>query len=129
MNEEKQRIAIAEACGWERCGGKPGWFKRGEDYVLLKGSEAHREAVRKGADLSDEPFIPDYFNDLNAMHEAERKLTIGQWSIYLQELRRTVAGKGKEPVPNWDIISRVNATAAQRAEAFLWTLGKWEEEE
>jgi hypothetical protein len=74
--------------------------------------------------------IPDYLNDLNAMHEAEEILTIGQRGEFWDVLHRMV-----ERHEFWgddttnDICFRVmHATAAQRAEAFLKTLGLWEEE-
>ena len=62
---------------------------------------------------------PDYLNNLNAMHEAEKVLDI-------------VAERGDY----WDYLSFITggedemiyATASQRAEAFLRTLDKWEEE-
>jgi hypothetical protein len=59
--------------------------------------------------VSVEP-LPDYLNDLNAMHEAEKVLTADQWFEYdrLMPLR--------DP-------QKIHATAAQRAEAFIKTLG------
>ncbi len=59
--------------------------------------------------------IPDYLGDLNAMHEAEKALTGEQSWQYVQLL----SGYSNE---GWC------ATAAQRAEAFLRTLGLWVEE-
>lgn len=61
----------------------------------------------------------DYLNDLNAMHEAEKTLFPkheAKWAMTMSE----VCGH------SWRII--YTATAAQRAEAFLKTLGLWEEE-
>jgi hypothetical protein len=62
----------------------------------------------------------DYCNDLNAMHEAEKTLTPKNWNNYSE---------------NWwiyckllrvnDADEAIHATARQRAEAFLLTLGKW----
>ena len=58
---------------------------------------------------------PDWCNDLNAMHEAEAKLSFEQ--LYKMEARlKEMTGA---------VCFR--ATARQRAEAFLRTLGKWEE--
>jgi hypothetical protein len=59
------------------------------------------------------PF-PDYCNDLNEMHEAEKMLNKEQWVTYGRELSRL------------GVFPMVHATARQRAEAFLKTLGKWE---
>lgn len=57
---------------------------------------------------------PDAVNDLNAMHEAEKVMSEGElWSMAYA-------------LPH---VSPLNfrATARQRAEAFLRTLGKWKE--
>jgi hypothetical protein len=59
----------------------------------------------------------NYCTDLNAMHEAENVLTRQQTDKYVTTLCLEV-----QPEP-----SLHNATARQRAEAFLRTLGKWEE--
>ena len=75
-------------------------------------------------------FPPDYLNDLNAMHEAEKVLSPAnqlasgesQWSEYLVWLG--FCGKNKTHV----VYGCVTATAAQRAEAFLRTIGKWKGE-
>ena len=88
MNPEHQRVAIAEACGW------------------LK---VHGHSVAG---------IPDYLNDLNAMHDAERVLVRLQWVSYLRRLQTLC-----DESVTWPI----HATASQRAEAFLRTIGKWEE--
>jgi hypothetical protein len=63
--------------------------------------------------------FPNSAGCLNAMHEAEKILTPEQECKYLTTLCLEV-----QTVP-----SLFNATARQRAEAFLRTLGKWEEEE
>jgi hypothetical protein len=69
--------------------------------------------------------IPDYPFDLNAMHEVEKVLTDDQWPIYRDEIRLVVLGPIRM-VSDW-CKSDIHATAAQRAEAFLRTIGKWEE--
>jgi hypothetical protein len=90
MTPESQRIAIAEACGW-----KTGY----------RDPEAWHP-------------LPDYLNDLNAMHDAE-KVLFGRndWSSCKYDEYLDVA------TSSW----KWNATASQRAEAFLRTIGKWEE--
>lgn len=61
-------------------------------------------------------YPPRYCTDLNAMHEAEKThRASGDWHEYIQIL---------------DTLSEVDpiyATARQRAEAFLKTLGLWKE--
>lgn len=59
----------------------------------------------------------DWCVDLNAMHEAEKALTPEQIDAFCDHLNPT----------NYGVWWGINATARQRAEAFLRTLGKWEE--
>ena len=97
MRYEQQQIAIAKACGRvQRPDGL--WFPEGKNY----GSQG----------------IPNYLNDLNAMHEAEKVLVRLQWVSYLRRLQTLC-----DESVTWPI----HATASQRAEAFLRTIGKWEE--
>ena len=67
---------------------------------------------------------PDYLNDLNGMHEAEKILTVGQRVTYASQLCLIWTGHTDRAVPIWFWIE---ATARQRAEAFLRTLKLWEE--
>lgn len=62
---------------------------------------------------------PDYCNDLNAMHQAEMIFTPERehW-MYYSLLDDMCCGSS---------FKAIRATARQRAEAFLRTLGKWEE--
>ena len=96
MSPDSQRIAIAEACGIVS---KDKW---GSLYKTPRGI------------LRD---CPDYPTDLNAMHEAEKVLTLPERRKY----RKTLLGHC-EPAS-----IAIHATAAQRAEAFLLTIGKWED--
>jgi hypothetical protein len=90
MKPEKQRTAIAEACGTMK------W-----SYALPT------KTIGCG--------VPDYLNDLNAMHEAEKVLDYNQ----LREMEDSVSFQFA--------VYPFHATANQRAEAFLRTIGKWEE--
>jgi hypothetical protein len=105
MTPEQQRIAIAEACGWS--------YRKTEFCTYWWNDE-----VNKTLPPNDDGFrpCPDYLNDLNAMHEAEKVLTIEQQRRYAAELGRSYDGS----------FLHVTATAAQRAEAFLRTIGKME---
>lgn len=69
---------------------------------------------------------PDYLNDLNAMHEAEKNLKSKQKVDYWNWLDKFV---GNPPTDNIYLVwgDATFATAAQRAEAFLRTLNLWEE--
>ncbi len=104
MKPHRQRIAIAKACGF-------------------KCSEYSDELGQLVAE-----FTPDYLNDLNAMHEAEKVLTYEQAEefveqLYLADQKNNLA----ENPPPWR-FNVASATSAQRAEAFLKTIGKWEDE-
>ena len=123
MKPEAQQIAIAEACGWheiirpcddayhylptdtlERLNGKVGGIKSNWVHV--------ENAVP----------IPDYLNDLNAMHESEKMLTEEQRIAY-SDCTYGIARKEQKETGKWGWIS---LTAAQRAEAFLRAIDKWE---
>jgi hypothetical protein len=69
--------------------------------------------------------VPDYLNDLNAMHCAEEMLADDQWVEYRENIRTVVLGPVRY-VSQW-CKADIHSTAAQRAEAFLRTIGKWEE--
>lgn len=122
MNSDKQRIAIAEFCGWKDVRGVTHLGIPPEGGRLFPYPEYHEEDWRL------KPFhgIPDYLNDLNAMHEAEKMLSELQWDQYNHIL---VTLWVKQDFSLLSVIKAYycHATAAQRAEAFLKTLGKWEE--
>lgn len=109
MNARKQVIAIAEACGYTKI--KPYIRIRTHDRIhIIKGDRPTNGRGR----------LPGYLNDLNAMHEAEKVLHperphSNPWVSYRLNCLK-IAGD-----------CSLHATAAQRAEAFLRTLGKWEE--
>ncbi|MET0465288.1 MAG: hypothetical protein ABW007_19155 [Chitinophagaceae bacterium] len=69
--------------------------------------------------------VPDYTADLNVMHEAEKTLNAKECLAYHAFLQFVMpsANRGKSNSYTW------GATAAQRAEAFLKTIGQWEEDE
>ena len=98
MTNEQINIAIAEACGWKPRHHAVGYYR-----------DLHTPFIES---------LPDYCNDLNAMHEAEGTLKIME-KIEMERLLK------REIICSDYLIWR--ATAAQRAEAFLRTLEKWEE--
>lgn len=114
MTDEQINQMIAEACGW-KIFAKP-----------LGGCGFAAYAKNPNGDPS--PGIPDYCNDLNAMHEAENVLDYEQSESFADIMYNLCADQNSElenPMP-WR-FSVCHATARQRAEAFLRTLGKWEE--
>jgi hypothetical protein len=120
MTPEQQKIAIAQECEWIDC-----VFV--ESIKLAKGFPPPNNPPSYGTYENGMAQIPDYLNDLNAMHEAEQMLWRIDWSnryIFTDNLANTLKGR----VVNrneWDAGTLLDATAAQRAEAFLKTIGKW----
>jgi hypothetical protein len=104
MTDGQINVTIAEACGWRKEDGVYMWTANGIDYTC--------------------PDIWDWTNDLNAMHEAEKVLTKEQVRKY-QNYMYDMACEINNTYGRWMPYS---ATARYRAEAFLKTLGKWEEE-
>jgi hypothetical protein len=96
MTNEQQRIAIAEACGIENT-----------NHVCWRG---HLNGI--------EVRVPDYLNDLNAMHEAEKVLNQMQARTHADHLAES-AQDG-----TWASCHIWHQSAAQRAEAFLRAIGK-----
>lgn len=66
----------------------------------------------------------DPLKDLNACHEMEKVLTINQRLDYRRNLNELVGGCRT----NLKSFEQITATAAQRCEAFLRTVGKWQED-
>ena len=108
MKPEKQRIAIAKACGYKKkystqydsmC-----WYSNDGRYVCLSINE-----------------LPDYLNDLNAMREVLLTLPDdAPWSYYLSQ----VIWEDDRTKLVTDMM-RAKATAAQMARAFLEIKGLW----
>ena len=113
MNPEQQRIAIAEACGWTEVEPCTCCDKVSRGYEPTPG--AHKK------------HLPDYLNDLNAMHEAEKVLKHEQQIDYSRHIGKMVTSHLPASRAAWMDFRLINATAAQRAEAFLRTIGKWKE--
>jgi hypothetical protein len=97
MTDEQINIAIAEACGWK--------YINNETYAPDGSFWWSKKAE-----------FPDYCNDLNAMHEAEKIFDHALYCRYINELC-DITIKGNN--------SMYMATAVQRAEAFLKTIEKW----
>jgi hypothetical protein len=114
MTPTEINIAIAEACGWkmycqEAIDGN--WGTKDKWITAPDGTSQLRHD------------IPNYHGNLNAMHEAEK-----------HGLHNTPpSNRLFSYQDNLDMITRRTctfpwfATAAQRAEAFLRTIGKWKE--
>ena len=110
MTPEQQRIAILEVMGWT---GTEPW---------LDGRRCFERAdSNAGWDLDN---LPDPPNDLNAMHEAVKMLNHDQRNRYLNILCELTREDEMDDVDG--DFAWCDATAAQRARAFLETLGLWD---
>lgn len=129
MTNEEINIVIAESVGWHPHPDNDKrkqkfWTYGGGGYGLPNGCDKRKAANPPIHDGAWENILglPDYCNDLNAMHEAEKVLTPEQLVDYCAFSLRVATGEGC--VTDYKMI---RATAAQRAEAFLKTIGKWKE--
>ena len=112
MNDEQINRRIAEACGWKDVHHSWDW---GNVWIGTK-VEPHPTAPYEK--------IPNYAGDLNAMHIAQ--LTLKRHSSRSM-FRKFLHDEVMEDPMNPDNAPEF-ATARQRAEAFLRTIGKWEDE-
>ena len=111
MTNEQINIAIAEHCGWEPRKNTEG------NVIAWQSLGAYR------AFSPDD--LPNYCNDLNAMHEAVMTLPENKRVLYGMYLACECGHMDKNKVGLWNIST---ATARHQAKAFLRTLGiKWKE--
>jgi len=114
MSPERQRVVIAELHGYD------GIFKD-EDAVVCGFKMSEFERSING--VVSQP-IPDYLNDLNAIHEAILKLPEDLHNEFHRQLYILT-----KPTPfdmwqhNWAFIT---AGPEVLCEALLRTIGKWE---
>ncbi len=114
MTPAEQRIAIAKWCGWKHSGiHSP--ITPGDDGILRLSPD--------GKNCVTASLLPDYLNDLNAMHEAETKLNETEKRTFINRLVGQIEWNSATGL-NWGVA---HATAAQRAEALLRTLSLWPE--
>lgn len=113
MTPAEMNVAIAEAVGWK-------WRIT---YNGVDGSSRERLLPPSG-DLHAE--IPDFAGSLDCMHEAYKSLLFTKRMHYRSHLREIIGREAKLPKGEqvaWEFC--IDATAPQRAEAFLRTLGKF----
>lgn len=101
LSDEELRLQVATLCGWKRLQNVQNWWWH-DDFGTTK-------------------IAPDYPNDLNAMHEAEKSLTLTQFRDYIEDLEVACAS-GMESVTVRADRKKISSTARQRAIAFIATL-------
>jgi hypothetical protein len=129
MTPEEINIAIAEVRGWVwyklpprkdetrayRCLFLPALHEfDGQSLQWLVRADGS-ERICNFEYMKREGHVQDCYNDLNAMNEAEKELDTEQKDAYCIELIDAYGDRA------------VFASATQRAEAFLRTLGKWKD--
>lgn len=109
MKPEQQRIAIAEAYGFERIVSVVQAWKPRPHPVILEG-------YLNGKRIA----VPDYLNDLNAMKEARKSLTTPWQKAEYARILKSLTWDSEQPE-----YCAMDATAEQEAESFLKTLNLW----
>lgn len=114
MTKERIRIVMAEACG----------------FVCVNPLHQNISQLSffNGETECGFETLPNYPDDLNAVHEAEKTLDINSLSRYADELEKVCVPVHICPLTHWQSV--VMATALQRCEAFIRTVcpKKWEED-
>jgi len=110
MTQEEKRIKLAEAAGWTEIQ----WSELINSRIAIENKHFCRETEQFRC-----LWLPDYFNDLNAVHELEKYLTQDQANScddYLANSKQD---------GTWAGCHIWHQSAAQRAEALGLTLNLW----
>lgn len=104
LSPEEKRVRIAEFCGIKA----KGYFSK---IVWVYGGEMHKHP-------------PDYLNDLNAMAQAESKLSDEQHTTFRNNLWKAIGAEYCVPYQDTGEFHRrwISATATQRADAMLMAI-------
>lgn len=119
MTTEAKRIKIAEACGWKLVK----WEQGGWQAYNPEG-ERVSDLVSGSKEAAAEQYAPNYFECLNAMHEAEKVLSPQDAQRYFRHIRDSTPAPADD---NYSTIENfyIHATAIQRAECFGAALNLW----
>ena len=122
MTEREINIIIADYCGWKRAEkyDYPAWSDDPDPETWTQ-----KMWVRNGS-LVEERQLPNYCQDLNAIHEAEKIILNDEdtWFAYAVKLGKITRD---EAIPSLKGLIGVtsHATALQRSKAFVMILNKW----
>ena len=146
MTTQQQQIAIAEWMGYV-------WYRAPQDrhfpekkyrflaHPSIQEYEGQVDIWKQRADGTEKiidsgpwkaaqgvDYVPDFPNDLKAMHEAEQKLRENQFHFvsYPEILFEVISGTKLSNGLGYFTFNFIHATAAERAEALLKTIGKWD---
>jgi len=116
MTREQINTTIAEACGWRFTKHQNMW------YAACPGDTSYGAGLRgwqhdgdgyHSKESAAKDRAPDYMNDLNAMHEAEKLLS-----------SKDCHSGDISSLTFYESLIEKRSTADKRAKAFLITLGK-----
>lgn len=114
MKIEEQRIEIAKFCGWTN--------------VTVYADENQIDGFMPAPNTRFWQVVPNYTDDLNAIHEAEKKIiNTSTWDGYYRWLV-CVMDEDSESDNGCQSNIMIHASASQRCEALLRTIGKWKNE-
>lgn len=114
LTRDQKLIMVAECAGWER-GPKEDIRIAGFGIIAAKNKCWHPKNEKEC--WQDNP--PDFLNDLNAMHKAEKLLSPEQ----VTEYNHYLFSNGPDNPDNGSADEMIwHATAEQRAEAFILTM-------
>lgn len=124
MTQEEKRIKLAESAGWTIINDfiapdLNGIGKTIGNAKIPPGQLLSEMDWFEQADLFNNE-LPDYFNDLNAVHELEEELDDSQKMLYVAKLSQ-ILSPSKFP----QSFRILHATAEQRCEALGLTLNLW----
>jgi hypothetical protein len=131
MTQEQKRIKLAEAAGIQVKKFRYQIPYHGNTSIWRKGFLSEQDAIisreqdKPWVESEVEPYndlfaCPDYFKDLNAVHEAEEELDDSQKMLYVAKLSQ-ILSPSKFP----QSFRILHATAEQRCEALGLTLNLW----
>jgi len=113
LSSDDKRIAIAKACGWENRGKENGCYL---DQIYLNGVHQFQCSCWWGQ------HVLDYLNDLNVIQAAilQQKWTASQERYFQNDLWKVFACQSGGFRDGAQVTC--NATAEQKADAFLMTI-------
>lgn len=140
MTEQEINIAIAEFCGgiwlYNPDAENPHRFLFMPENQIISHMHLFRECKNMDIPIAFDMMqgIPNYYKDLNAVHESEKKLSPEQEEEYVEILSSlmSAATYGQDD-QRWERSnlsssdSTYRATAPQRCDALLRAIGKWKQ--
>ena len=121
MTDEQINIAIAESLGWTNCRLVIKGAGGGTRYPTAHGMPPNRKY---------ESSCPNYTSDLNACHEFESEIIYSNDRLpkkYTQQIKSAICREAGVKKAQMDFDLCITATARQRCEAYLRTLGRWKD--